>query len=353
MESKKYNANMLLKKIFHSEQRRSPQQLNNMNVAKPADVNKKITNPNNIIYINSDEEISIEKQRKEERNNQINIREEIEKEEKIEKEINFTFDLENFHNIEKDINVFLDDGNCSNDLSFQNMNFNNKLEEKNFANFLKEERKRMRIIKYLKNEQSTKKKKILEFDYNQLIDDEEIEKLEKYEAKPNKKFRINAHKVFLTYNQTNSMPELFFKILEEKFPGKIKRCVISREKHNNIDGWHNHVFLEFKDKINFKKKTAFDIELNGQIKHPEIKPVKDEIGYILYIAGFTKKKNKDKKIIFQFNIDVYKIYEIAKKKFKEKIKKEMTEKEKMGKIIEEYMTENDIEDIKDIFNNNI
>lgn len=143
------------------------------------------------------------------------------------------------------------------------------------------------------------------------VDEEEFEKY-------GENFNLSSKSFFLTYPKCsidqNTFYILFDELIEKK-KNKIDRCICCSEDHKDTDGRHIHIFFELQKKIKVKNSKYFDVNYNGINYHPNVQKPKDKVGVIKYIAGLTKKKQNDKKNIFQFNID-YNDYLLKRKQHK-------------------------------------
>jgi len=92
-----------------------------------------------------------------------------------------------------------------------------------------------------------------------------------------KKFRVNAHKFFLTYPQCNLEPADVLAFLKQK--GFITRYTIGRERHEDGNP-HIHAVVEYATKLNVVSEKAFDH--NGF--HPNIQPCRSYENSSAYAA---------------------------------------------------------------------
>ena len=138
-----------------------------------------------------------------------------------------------------------------------------------------------------------------------LVDDDKVEE-RAIDKKSDKNFRLRCKRIFLTYPQTdilaNNFWELFRDKMEKSHKKHIELCVISREKHSS-EGWHLHLYAEFKDTLETRNSQYFDIE--G--RHPNIAVPKDKVAVIKYVAGYTnKKKHLQKELsVHGINLEKY------------------------------------------------
>lgn len=85
-------------------------------------------------------------------------------------------------------------------------------------------------------------------------------------------FRFAAERVLLTYSQTGELTkEEIFYTLSERFHVDL-HCL--GQEHHEDDGWHIHVLLKFKGKLNRRGNDIFDIFDGTRNHHPNIRPVK-------------------------------------------------------------------------------
>ena len=97
-----------------------------------------------------------------------------------------------------------------------------------------------------------------------------------------KKFRINAKNIFLTYSQASELPtrELVYESLELICKGKnLSGLAVAQEKHQD-GSFHYHCFLDFSKPFNTFNPRIFDI----YEVHPKIESVRNRekaLGYIL------------------------------------------------------------------------
>lgn len=133
---------------------------------------------------------------------------------------------------------------------------------------------------------------------------------------PEKKFRIYAKRLFLTYSRTNLLPSEVLAQLSLKFE-HIEKYVISQEDHADEPekGKHIHVYLEFDRKVNILSFSFLDLEEsdgNGFKKniHGDYQPVKNKNHVIKYVK-------KDGSFISNFDTESefqIKLFLLAKEK---------------------------------------
>lgn len=177
-----------------------------------------------------------------------------------------------------------------------------------------------------------------------------------------KKFRIYAKRLFLTYSRTNLSPSEALAQLQTKLKN-LEKYVISQEEH--IDepekGKHLHVYLEFSKKINILSASFLDLEeyLNDSIRkknvHGEYQAVKNKNHVIAYVK-------KDGNFITNFETEnelKIKLLLIAKEKGLRESMNYLVEKrpelvathfQRIQKNLKAFL-ENDIEKIEPRFSN--
>lgn len=97
-----------------------------------------------------------------------------------------------------------------------------------------------------------------------------------------KKFRIAAKNLFLTYSPCDLLPQQIFNQISQKFPGlKIKEYIIAREWNQERTQCHIHAYLEFNAKLDVKTSSTLDvIQTDGKIIHGNYKAVKKNQPYL-------------------------------------------------------------------------
>lgn len=89
---------------------------------------------------------------------------------------------------------------------------------------------------------------------------------------PSPVFRFQAERVLLTYSQTGELTkEDVFHTLAERF--HVDLYCLGQENHED-GGWHIHVLLKFKGKLDRRGADIFDVFDGTNNHHPNIKPVK-------------------------------------------------------------------------------
>lgn len=89
---------------------------------------------------------------------------------------------------------------------------------------------------------------------------------------PSPSFRFQAERVLLTYSQTGELTkEDVYHTLAERF--HVDLHCLGQENHED-GGWHIHVLLKFKGKLDRRGNDIFDIYDGRNNHHPNIKPVK-------------------------------------------------------------------------------
>lgn len=159
----------------------------------------------------------------------------------------------------------------------------------------------------------------------ELVDDEHFEQ----NIENDSGFFLNAKNFFLTYPQCPLSEVIFFSELEKLMLSKkknIKLCICSSEDHKKSDGKHIHTYFELTSVVRTRNSKYFDIIYDGITYHPNIQRPKDKVGVIKYVVGLTKKKEKDEKHIYQYNID-YEKYLKARKNHKSTIYEQLIKKE--------------------------
>lgn len=132
-------------------------------------------------------------------------------------------------------------------------------------------------------------------------------------------FLLHSKSLFMTYPQCHIDEVTFFNLLKDKvflYNRSISIGVCSSEDHKNSDGKHIHVYIELDKKIKTKDNRKFDIFYDGKVYHPNIQKPFNKIGVIKYVCGMTKKKEKDEKHVYEYNINVEKYLKMAKMKQK-------------------------------------
>ena len=122
-------------------------------------------------------------------------------------------------------------------------------------------------------------------------------------------FLLHSKSLFMTYPQCHIDEVTFFNLLKDKvflYNRSISIGVCSSEYHKNSDGKHIHVYIELDKKIKTKDNRKFDIFYDGKVYHPNIQKPFNKIGVIKYVCGLTKKKEKDEKHVYEYNINVEK-----------------------------------------------
>jgi hypothetical protein len=99
-----------------------------------------------------------------------------------------------------------------------------------------------------------------------------------------KKFRISAKRLFLTYSRTNLSPSEVLFQLEQKFQ-HLEKYVISQEEHVDEPekGKHIHAYLEFSRKANILYASFLDLEESKKKVHGEYQAVKNKHHVIAYV----------------------------------------------------------------------
>lgn len=101
-----------------------------------------------------------------------------------------------------------------------------------------------------------------------------------------KKFRIYAKRLFLTYSRTNLTPSEVLLQFQQKF-SNLYRYVISQEDHQDEPekGKHIHAYLEFLSKVNILSSSKLDLIDSSLQKsiHGEYQAVKNKQAVIDYV----------------------------------------------------------------------
>lgn len=98
------------------------------------------------------------------------------------------------------------------------------------------------------------------------------------------KFRLNTHKVFLTYPQLDTDREDIKKHMEQ-VGGDLEEYIVAREHHK--DGQpHMHTAVVYTNKLDIKNERAFDYKGH----HPNIKTLKTKADF-LRVVKYLKKED--------------------------------------------------------------
>lgn len=102
------------------------------------------------------------------------------------------------------------------------------------------------------------------------------------EVNNNKKFRISARKIYLTYSQVDEKlsPQHILEQIKHKTMKPLFDYVIAKECHQD-GNLHFHVLLLFQKKVNFTNAKVLDIEFQEKIYHGNYQAVRS-LEHVLY-----------------------------------------------------------------------
>jgi len=97
-------------------------------------------------------------------------------------------------------------------------------------------------------------------------------------------FRMTAKKWLLTYSQADGLTKqaVAMKVSEK---GPTKEWMVSEEWHED-GGTHFHCYVHYKNKLNIKSSTSFDITVADVVYHPNIQVVRNDKATKQYVCKY-------------------------------------------------------------------